>query len=795
MHAVLPALRAARDELQTDLQKWLAEHPDGAEQFTAYQKKQALASLEASMERIAELQPAMAQALGVARNATGGLASANLHDEIARMSSIFGGGMIHLPQIDTAAVIAQGNKLLWKRHERSAKRYAGSIGDDIRTRLAVSLAKGDTFDQMSRRLRGSPEFKHAVAMSDPGAAAFGIADAAHARWRHWADRLVRTENMHAYNVQHDLAIEHVNENRHEDEDEYLRRWDATADNIACPRCAALDRTVATIKGDFAGGIHSPPLHPYCFLPGTRVAGRVVAAMRSHYAGDAVEIETASGARLRVTVNHPVATPRGFVAASTIRRGDKVLSQRGDVWTAARRGVNKHDKPPTIDEIFSALAMQCQPLRTASANHHLHGDAAGGDGHIDIVTVDRVLRDHPASTLANGIRELLLPFANADHAARSCACGADLPLGRDDGSANRIMGLGHLESALVDAHAGPLHRLALGLPAQGNTPLSEYASDDIARDPEAVGKLIDGLPGEIALDEVLSVRQFYFSGHVYDLQTATGWIVAQGIYTSNCRCVVLAWLARWGDMKGEVPALHHGGDEEIQRPHQSEKQRARKEAENKAAAAEDLAEYDRHKAQERELQAAKERQARQLEAHKAKRAAVTRQPAPAQAAVLPQKQTDEQAAEAAARAVLEKKNPKRQAAARKAAEASAERRREIHSAVATNLPQELQAAWDKEGHRFMQQQAGRIKGIKDRINASSKLSEAFAEQYGSGEQTTHGNEGDRSHRRAEIDAKHAESWADEQERKYYERAQAEAQHSRRHEVFGAPTKIDDDDPPF
>lgn len=632
MRALLPALRQARDELRKDLQSWLSNAPDGADRFTAYQRTQALRSLEASFERIAELHPAMAGALGIGRKETGAIGVQNLEHEVQRLSSLFGGGSLHIPQIDTAAVVAQGNKLLWKRHERSAARYAGGIGDDIRTRLAVSLAKGDTFGQTVQRLRGSADFKHAIAASDPGAAAFGCSDAMFLRWRHWGDRLVRTENMHAYNTQHDLAIEHVNADRHEDDDEYLRRWDATADKVSCDRCKALDRTVATIKGDFANGVHSPPLHPYC------------------------------------------------------------------------------------------------------------------------------------------------------------------------------------------------------------------------------------------------------------------------------RCVVLAWLARWGNIKGEVPALHKGGDEEIQRPHESERERAKKIAENKAAAAQDLEAFDKHERGKSEMQAAKARQAKQLEEYKAKRAKpaaaapikVPAQPAkvpaappppPAPRARMPRKPGPDaaienhadhyvrkiqilthefpeleplaaaarekyaeriaigpaqlealesmaadaerqakrlrkerdkkqaspapvpvpdakleadKAAEAAARAILEKKNPKRQAAARIAAEASHERRREIHSGVATNLPQELQTAWAKEGHKFMKQEAPRIRGVEDRLTAASKLSEAFAEQYGS-DGTTH--EGDQSHKRREIEAKHAESWADEQERKYYERAHAEAQHSSQarhdeHETWGKPPKVvDDDDPPF
>lgn len=143
-------------------------------------------------------------------------------------------------------------------------------------------------------------------------------------------------------------------------------------------------------------------------------------------------------------------------------------------------------------------------------------------------------------------------------------------------------------------------------------------------------------------------------------------------------------------------------------------------------------------------------------------------------------------------VWEKKNPKRVAAGKLAGEASAERRREIYSAVATNLPQELQAAWEKDGHKFLKQEAPRVKGVKDRINASSKISEAFAEQYGSGEShSTNANEGDRSYRRAEIDAKHAEDRMNEQERKYYESMRREAEDAN----VRAAAKPDEDDCPF
>jgi hypothetical protein len=121
------------------------------------------------------------------------------------------------------------------------------------------------------------------------------------------------------------------------------------------------------------------------------------------------------------------------------------------------------------------------------------------------------------------------------------------------------------------------------------------------------------------------------------------------------------------------------------------------------------------------------------------------------------------------AAMPTSNPKRVAAAKKAAAASLERRREIHSAAASNLPQELQLAWDKEGYKFMQEEAARIRGKKDPISAASDISEAFAEKYGSASETGKGYEGDRYHRRLEIEAKHSESWAKEQGRRFNQEA--------------------------
>lgn len=263
LHAVVPALVQARDELRSDLQDWLANAKNGANRFTAADRQAALRALEGALDRVKDLHPAMASALAGQRHATGPLAISNLDNEIRRLSAIFGGGVPSIPNIKAAAIIAQGDKLLWRRHETSAKRYAGAIGEDIKHLLSVGVAKGESFDQLVNRLRRIGSAGRTARPIEPGADSAEIAGGLFGRYRWWAERMVRTEGMNTYNVMHDESIAYANENRPDGDEEYLRRWDAAADARVCPICYSLDGKVTTIGGTFPGGYSSSPAHSCC----------------------------------------------------------------------------------------------------------------------------------------------------------------------------------------------------------------------------------------------------------------------------------------------------------------------------------------------------------------------------------------------------------------------------------------------------------------------------------------------------------------------------------------------------
>lgn len=267
MRALLPALVDARNELRRGLHFWLSQVPDGEERFTAQQMRRALAALEVALARVQALEPDMLAALQGNAAAAGQLSVQNLTQQVARFGAAFGES-VYPTDLELAAVLAKGDRLLLKRYRTSAARYAGQVGEDIRHQLAVGVAKNETFAQLKARLvrLGGPTGWVATrgVLGEPGAVAEHIAEGLFRRHRYWAERLVRTELITAYNIQHQQGMELLNETRDPARTaEYVQRWDSSLDKRACPICRDLDRRVANVGGEFKGGYKAPPAHPNC----------------------------------------------------------------------------------------------------------------------------------------------------------------------------------------------------------------------------------------------------------------------------------------------------------------------------------------------------------------------------------------------------------------------------------------------------------------------------------------------------------------------------------------------------
>jgi hypothetical protein len=219
------------------------------------------------------------------------------------------------------------------------------------------MVRGETFEELTRRLvkHGGPRGLVSLrgVIGEPGAIAENISEGLFRRYNHWAERIVRTEGLHAYNVQHQTALEEADRQ----DPGYSKRWDAAADRRLCELCAELDGKVVELDGVFVRDrqgrdIPHPPRHPNCFPAGTLVRTpsgdrpietiavgdlvlthrgrwrRVLALSRQVATGHLVTLHR-GGDVLRATPNHPIATPRGWIAAEE-------LDPRGaEVWVLER----------------------------------------------------------------------------------------------------------------------------------------------------------------------------------------------------------------------------------------------------------------------------------------------------------------------------------------------------------------------------------------------------------------------------------------------------------------------------
>ena len=348
-----------------------------------------------------------------------------------------------------------------------------------------------------------------------------------------------------------------------------------------------------------GGVFNPmrgiprggqiPLHPRCILPGNEVVlpGHLSAATKSFYDGRAIEITVAGGRVLTVTENHPILTPHGWVAAKYLRQGDDVFSTAEFERIATAINPNDDHTPTPIEEVFSTFKES--PLVTTRrmpvAAEDFHGDGGNIYGDIDIVYANGLLEDASVSprfqhfgqpTFSND-RMTFRPFPTLGHlhlldvGDRSTARGF---IGRDD-----------LCNPGFGRHLRPLEAFGLRTAARLYPRRQQASANGRSTYPQTIGNCLFGLAGQVALDnggrikgnpklapilkdagflhksgdgplrhailasqfidrfsslittdEIVDIREFHFTGHVYDLQCDDYELyITSGVITSNCRC--------------------------------------------------------------------------------------------------------------------------------------------------------------------------------------------------------------------------------------------------------------------
>lgn len=344
-----------------------------------------------------------------------------------------------------------------------------------------------------------------------------------------------------------------------------KEWLASPDEITRPSHVACGQEgPIPFSAKFSNGLdgpHDPNGAPgeviNCVLPGTLVSGRFVGGLKALYAGDAIEVETERGYRLAVTVNHPIATATGFRPAGALREGDHVVCEtthveRGGAW----RDNQEQERQARVEDVFDAIATHGAARVHRPRPFDLDGDGKFVRNEIDLVEVAvapppldaphlgnmSVVREAQPTTLQLGQQLQLVASqiaAQSTSGAGSMAPSFDLASINGSTPCAPRRGQLALDPARVVAQPLPLGELRIGLASHLNTSRYEMAADDVARYPEFLRQLILAGAGLVATDKIIKLRRFKYVGHVFDLQSPVGYFNSGGVFSRNCRCVLLA----------------------------------------------------------------------------------------------------------------------------------------------------------------------------------------------------------------------------------------------------------------
>lgn len=265
MKRLLAVLKQAEREAAAGMVAWARRaSPDG--RYTMHQARSLLYQLRAARKTL-EDKLGIAAALDLTEEGRAAAAKSlrSLRAIAAAGHREFGTPVL---RIDDALVLQRTGGLLIDRHASSAARYAGNVGKDIQARLVRGAVLGQTNEQIVDSLLAGrmPARLKQLGIVEKAEGAIAEVFGVH---RAWADRLVRTENAHAYNLGHEAGIIEANEQ----DPGYSKKWSAVNDigrrgkgkkgTATCPICLGLNGETVAPDGYFSIGVRVAPAHPYC----------------------------------------------------------------------------------------------------------------------------------------------------------------------------------------------------------------------------------------------------------------------------------------------------------------------------------------------------------------------------------------------------------------------------------------------------------------------------------------------------------------------------------------------------
>ena len=315
--------------------------------------------------------------------------------------------------------------------------------------------------------------------------------------------------------------------------------------------------------------------------------------RRRFTGQVVTIETSNGASLKSTLNHPILTGRGWLAANEIQEGDylvKTFNECGIVMNS-----NNSKSVTSFESVFNAFSEAIGTQAATGTKFDFHTD--GTENQIDTIDIEGFLTRYQITSFNEFVIKLIFSWA------KHCTPGTSVnfaSLGSFNAlcntschSSNSVMSIfrnalsffsgsfGHsnkhaftsvsfsdailsynscynvsrnfvLSSNFFSASAvnvflnnSTLIQMIDSVMSGGqnalndNTPSAEFLAEIIGIAPQFDGNLAESNTFTYELCRVIKKSFGEFSNHVYNLQSNLGYYtINNGIVVHNCRCVAI-----------------------------------------------------------------------------------------------------------------------------------------------------------------------------------------------------------------------------------------------------------------
>lgn len=407
--------------------------------------------------------------------------------------------------------------------------------DKINTAITHSIIHGDSIPKVAKRLRE-------VTNMDKNS----------------ATRNARTSMTGAENLGRNEAIKFMKKNGVP----VQLMWSSTHDSRTRDTHLLLDRTFQNEKGYFGEGILSKlmkfpgdpeglPQEIYnCFVGDTNVCtdSKIIRTYKHEYQGKLVTVKTASGVEFTCTLNHPILTLSGWVAAESLNNGDDIIVTFRKNKIMFRRNPNiKHgfSRFDTLHELFNKIGSK----RTCTLGVNFHGDIPTTE--VEIITQKRFLRNDRNTGRCKFINKLLFVLANKTLLSNSSFMKhlRSIRLATLRLICKRSNSLAFFLAGLRHSKVHGLRPIALL-----DTSFVEPLCDGISGSVELLSKSIDGFTGFIFSDKIVSIDVNERHTHVYNLQSENGYYFVNSIINPkskgyngivavahNCRCRASIYL--------------------------------------------------------------------------------------------------------------------------------------------------------------------------------------------------------------------------------------------------------------